>query len=134
MENLPGPLEPLADGLGYLIGMTDEEARAEVMKAPAAMQGFLSRFLLMERNERDKFLAHEYGYAGHCGEAAYLWYRDDQCCAEAALRLPDDKTYSIDVIDTWNMTVGRVAAHASGQTVVKLPGRPFMAVLALRES
>ena len=131
VENLPGLLTPLADGLGCLIGMTDEEARAEIRKMPADRQGFLSRFLVMERGERDKFLAHEYGYAGHCGEEAYLWYKDDQCCAEVTLSLPEDKTYSVDVIDTWNMTVERVAARASGRTVVALPGRPWMAVRAV---
>ncbi len=132
VESLPGPMTPLAEGLDSLIGMTDEEARGAVGKMPEAMQGFLSRFLLMDRAERDKFLACEYGYAGHCGEEAYLWYKDDQCCAEAALDLPGDKTYSIDVIDTWNMTVERASGRASGRTIVKLPGRPYVAILARR--
>ena len=134
IEGLPGPLEPLNDGLGFLIGLTDEEVREAVRRMPAARQGFLSRFLVLERNERDKFLTHEYGYAGHCGRDAYLWYKDDQCCAQATLDLPADKTYAVDVIDTWHMSVQRVMTGASGQTTVALPGRPFMAVLAVREN
>ena len=133
IEGLPGPLEPLRDGLGFLIGMTDEEAREAVSRMPARVQGFLSSFLAMEPSERDRFLAFEYSYAGHCGEEAFLYYRDDQCCAEMTLALPEDGRYAVDVIDTWNMTVTRALDGASGSVRVPLPGRPWMAVLAVRQ-
>ena len=75
----------------------------------------------------------EYSYAGQCGEDAFLWYKDDQCCASATINLPADKTYAVDVIDTWNMTRARVLTGVSGRVRVDLPGRPEMAILAVRE-
>ena len=87
----------------------------------------------MDPVERDHFLAVEYSYAGHCGEDAFLYYRNDQCCARVTLALPEDKTYSIDVIDTWNMTISRAQTGAQGKARVEMPGRPWMAVLAVRE-
>ena len=41
--------------------------------------------------------------------------------------------WTIDVIDTWNMTVERVPGiHSDGSVRVDLPGRPFMAVRLTR--
>ena len=133
VESLPGPLEPMADGLGALFGMPEEQVNEAVRDMPAGRQAFLGSFLAMDPVERDHFLAVEYSYAGHCGEEAFLYYRNDQCCARVALALPEDKTYSIDVIDTWNMTISRAQTGAKGKVRVELPGRPWMAVLAVRE-
>ena len=47
------------------------------------------------------------------------------------LMLPDGE-WTIDVIDTWNMTVDRLPGTRSGTARVELPGRPFMAVRAIR--
>nr|WP_201468812.1 DUF5605 domain-containing protein [Microbacterium hydrocarbonoxydans] len=41
----------------------------------------------------------------------------------------DEGEWTIDVIDTWNMTIDRLpGVHGSGSVRVELPGRPFMAV------
>lgn len=45
--------------------------------------------------------------------------------------LPDG-SWTIDVIDTWNMTVDRVPGTHEGNTRVELPGRQFMAIRATR--
>jgi hypothetical protein len=37
-------------------------------------------------------------------------------------------SYRIDVIDTWNMSIENVAENATGRTLVKMPGRRFMAI------
>ena len=36
--------------------------------------------------------------------------------------------FTVDVIDTWNMTVTRWAEHTSGQIRVALPGKPYQAI------
>jgi hypothetical protein len=43
-----------------------------------------------------------------------------------------DTKYSIDVIDTWNMTIDVLADEFSGECRVPLPGRPFIAIRARR--
>ena len=49
------------------------------------------------------------------------------------LALPENKRCAVDVIDTWNMTVERVADHAEGTIRVPLPGREHMAIRVLAE-
>ena len=42
--------------------------------------------------------------------------------------LPEDISYKIDIIDTWNMTVTSLPGSYSGQTRVELPAKEFIAV------
>jgi hypothetical protein len=43
-------------------------------------------------------------------------------------------SFAIDVIDTWNMTVERVAERVAGKVRVELPGRQYMAIRVIRAS
>ena len=43
-----------------------------------------------------------------------------------------DGEWTIDVIDTWNMTMERVPGTHRGTARVELPGRPFMALRTVR--
>ncbi|MFG6363812.1 DUF5605 domain-containing protein [Schaedlerella sp.] len=49
------------------------------------------------------------------------------------LELPKDHSYQVDVIDTWEMTRKTVLHGASGNVRIQMPGKKYMAVLALRE-
>jgi hypothetical protein len=42
--------------------------------------------------------------------------------------LSEDKSYEIEVIDTWEMTIRKLDGTFSGNTQVDLPGKPFIAV------
>lgn len=44
------------------------------------------------------------------------------------VKLPEEGAFTIDVIDTWGMTVERLDGTFSGPTVVDMPGRPYMAI------
>lgn len=46
--------------------------------------------------------------------------------------LPEDGEFSIDVIDTWNMTIIPLEGPRKGKVKVDLPGRPFIAIRAIR--
>ena len=133
LESLPGPLDPAPDGMGFMIGLSDEEAIAALERFPERARAFVGKLAAMPAAERDKFIAAEYGYAGRCGDGAFLWYRDLQSSACMVMDLPEDKAYSVYVIDTWNMTRELALTGASGRASVELPGREFMAVLAVRE-
>ncbi len=58
----------------------------------------------------------------------YLYQR---CQAFDRFTLPEGRTYRVEVIDTWNMTRTTAYERATGMIKVDLPGRPYMAVLAL---
>jgi hypothetical protein len=70
---------------------------------------------------------------GVAGEYELLYYGFNQPSFRW-VDLPDGGSYAIDVIDTWNMTVERVADRASGRVGVDLPGRQSMAVRLTRVS
>ena len=61
-----------------------------------------------------------------------LYYFDTQCLERANITLPEGQKYRIDVIDTWNMTRKTVVENVSGNIMVTLPGREYMAVLATK--
>ena len=86
----------------------------------------------MSPEEKQVFFALEYCYKGHCKEDAYLYYYDTRTCARDTLHLPHDKTYRLELIDTWAMTKETIMEQASGDVTISLPGREWMSVLATR--
>ena len=134
VESLPGPLRPNETGASALMGKSDEEAAVMLQQIPEGFRRFLSNLFAMEAAERDKFLMAEPEFAGQVGDnEAFLFYKDTQCCAKTFIMLPETASYQIDVIDTWNMTRDTVQTGASGRTEVDLPGREYMAILAIKE-
>lgn len=143
-EELPGPLTSFGsesggasgnpfEGMCYKLGLSDEEYDAQAQQAPEFARGFLTTVGVMRQRERDFFFSSEFEYGGHCGEDAFLYYKDDQCCAAAELNLPEGKRYRVEVIDTWDMTRTVAAEGVSGHIEVKLPGKPYMAILCVKE-
>lgn len=133
MEELPGPLTPGEGGFQAFAEDAPEEA---LQKAPPEARGFfgLAAGSIRRMDDHDKWLhlAGEHVWEAHCGEDAYLLYCDLQCCAAQTLKLPQDKHYRVEVIDTWRMTRETVCSSAGGDTLVPLPGREGMAILATR--
>ena len=125
---LPSPLEPIITEAGTFDNLPDE-VRKDLESQPM-FQGFRRALDMMTEENRHIHFALEYCYAGHCGEEAYLNYYDQRCSAQDVMVLPKDKTYRIELIDTWNMTREVITENASGETKIHLPGRPYMAVLA----
>ena len=68
-----------------------------------------------------------------CNEdkSVILNYLYQHCQGYANLNLPDNKKYRVEVIDTWNMTRTIVMENVNGRVKVELPGKPYMAILAL---
>ena len=134
IENLPGPLEPISGTLSELLCELPEEAlRGVIAGMLPDFQDFLHSITAMDRSDRARFYAVEYTFQGHCGVQAYLTYLDDQCVAAFELVLPENHSYRVEVLDTWNMERKTVFRGASGHIRVELPGRPWMAVLACEE-
>lgn len=66
--------------------------------------------------------------AGYHGADYFLLYTAQHQPRFREFNLPDGTAYTIDVIDTWNMTIERFADAATGQVMVELPRRQYMAV------
>lgn len=80
--------------------------------------------------EQEIQAAKDANYAGHCGEEAFLKYYARQCVAVSSIMLPSTHTYKIEAIDVWKMERWTIAEKASGKTMLKLPGKEGIAVLA----
>ena len=68
----------------------------------------------------------------HYEDEVFLTYFGDACTICGMLDLPEDGKYRIDVIDVWEMTRKTVMEEAGGAVQVPLPGKPGMAVLAVK--
>ena len=62
----------------------------------------------------------------------YLYYYGNSQQAKARLYLPKDVKFRLEVIDAWNMTVTPVNGEFSGMTEIPLPGKPYIAVSAIK--
>jgi hypothetical protein len=60
------------------------------------------------------------------GTDFYLYYFGVRQPGEYTLKLPLDPQYTVEIIDTWNMTLTRLAETVSGEALVKLPSRPYL--------
>ena len=135
VDSLPGPIEPAAGGLQAILLMSPEEQEIVLEQTPEGFRDFLKALLAMSPAEQERFLAFNTAYEGKVGDGdAFLIYKDTECSSLADLSLPTDKTYRIEVIDTWEMTRETVQTGASGKVQVRLPGREYMAVLAVKTS
>ncbi len=144
-ESLPGALEPLGMGLGNMIeAIRNPEGKEQMLAmAPDSMRPFLENIMNMDVTELTRHMDQESDYAGHVGEEAYLFYLDNNCFGFYDAPLPEDGTYTVEVIDTWNMTRTVVATDAKGTKEhgefmgrsayrVNLPGKEWMAILATK--
>ena len=71
--------------------------------------------------------------AAHSGTGYYLFYFWTHQPRFRDFSLPEG-SFRIDIIDTWNMTVDRVADEATGQVQVELPRQKYLAVRIERNS
>ena len=90
--------------------------------------------LRMSKEEAGRFFSCEISYNGRCGsDDALLYYYDVQTHGKVILQLPENRSYRVEVIDTWNMTRETVRTGACGTVEIPMPGREYMAVLAVAE-
>ena len=65
---------------------------------------------------------------GHHGDDYYLIYFARHQPRFRLFDLPEGGSYHIDIIDTWNMTIERIADAVSGHVEIELPSKKYLAV------
>jgi hypothetical protein len=58
----------------------------------------------------------------------YLGYLNDAQPRSVVIDLPKDASYSVEVIDTWNMTITPLQKRFSGHSLIELPAKPYIAL------
>lgn len=71
--------------------------------------------------------------AGGAAGDYYLVYFGDSRPSFRELKLDESNTFTIDLIDTWNMTVERLPGEYSGAFRIPLPGKPYYALRIIRK-
>ncbi len=64
----------------------------------------------------------------------YLGYLNDAQPRSVVVDLPEDALYSVEIIDTWNMTIMPVQKKFSGHSLIELPQKPYVALRISRTS
>jgi hypothetical protein len=73
----------------------------------------------------------EDGNAVSVSDKFILFYFGARQPAERVLIFPELKKYKLEIIDTWEMTITPIEGFFSGKVLVKLPGKPYIAVRAI---
>ena len=138
LESLPGPLRPRLTRLQRAAGMTDEQIK-KLLSEPVTQQNiFTIAIARMGTGEISRFAAQESCFCGVCGPDdapdAVIKYMDFNCCCKTDLELPENGSYRVEVLDTWNMTRETVLTGVRGKQEIPLPGREWMAVLGIQET
>ncbi len=137
IESLPGHLEGEPSFLHQLMPMVflpegERENAINAQALPDSMKRLIQAFVSSE--DAFSFAHSETAYYAHIGTDCYLRFYDTRPVARDTLTLPKNRKYTIQLIDTWNMTLETVASGVSGTCIVTLPGRENMALLAVAEA
>lgn len=134
VESLPGPIE-LYEGSGFmpLMYMKEEELQKLAVMVPPEHASAIRAIGEMGEEERLYHLTTESEYNGHVGEQVYIRYFGRDIHGRVQMDLPTDKKYTIEAIDTWNMTREVITTGQSGICKIRIPEKPWMAVAAFLE-
>lgn len=133
VEGLPGPIENTPDHIANAVDPAKREYVMQILpRLPKGLQDMFKSLFRCDEHELMYILDGEMCYMGHIGEDVYITFYDQRCCAQDTLRLPQEGSYKVEVIDTWEMTRETVADNVNGAVTIKLPGKEGMAVIASR--
>ena len=134
VESLPGPIEPhYPVGFGTLVLMSKEELEQNLKEGPQWLLPLLLPIAAMSEKESIYHKIPEFTYCGCVGSDVYIYYYGMDVHGRVSIELPQDRTYRIDIIDTWNMTRETVMTGVSGAVAVRMPQKQWMAVVAVAE-
>ena len=133
IESFPGKIMPIVTPFdvepGWTADSVREMAKKGTLPAPAdpifqilTDEGFETVKRLREPN------------FGHIDDKIYLFYFSEQAPIVETIELPVQNCYDIQIIDAWNMTITPYKQGFSGKISVKLPAKPYIAILAKQES
>ena len=130
VENFPGPIDFYPDSEQDIEGLIQLKTHPERV---GEIKGFAPK-LHMQPYERIVSFVNEVRMCqGHCGDDLFLQYYQRHCAAEGHLLLPERFQYSIEIIDVWEMTITPLKGVFSGKSIIPLPGKEGIAVLAKKK-
>lgn len=132
-ESLPGPIDPVVGGFGRILSSSKEEIMGALNFVPEGLRPMVLAISKMDEKEKLYHSMSEFNYEGHVGEDVFINYYGADRHSRVTLRLPADKKYRVEVIDTWNMTRETMAEGQSGMCRIRVPEKQWLAVAAFVE-
>ncbi|MDR0948894.1 MAG: DUF4038 domain-containing protein [Lachnospiraceae bacterium] len=130
IEALPGKLEPIDHAFSIDPTLTYEELLL-LFKEHRAPK-YLSPVLQILSSEGFEVVKHmNECNIGHIGESVYLYYLADQAPVVYDIELPENGSYDVHIIDTWEMESEIQLHGVNGKVRIKLPQKLYMAILAV---
>ncbi len=126
LEELPGDLDPFESQF-------DRERLLKAMKDPEQAKRIPYVIRSIARMDDEPFQCFMNGNReifSHCGDKVYLRYWGRHCPLWSDMILPEEHSYSVEVIDIWEMTRETVLTGVSGAVRVPMPGKEGIVVLA----
>lgn len=133
LYSLPGALEPLKQRGIARLEQCDEQSLSALKTQNEGLYQMVLGISRMDPALRQAMCTKGTTYGGRCGEDAYLTYCGRTCPYKTDLQLPEDHTYTIQVIDIWEMSKTTVLTNVRGTVEVLLPAKAGIAVLAVKE-
>ncbi len=122
LYSMPGAFEPW-----------DEPIFLDFPEPPVGGHGaFMALMNSLSVEEKTNLAWKDGFFRGHVGEDVYLQYYGEKCPSVSAIRLPQEESFKIEIIDVWEMTRETFAENVSGKVALKLPGKGGIAVVATR--
>ena len=126
MYGLEDALEPWSEP------MFEEFNNVTEQIVPGELPPFVQLMQSLTPEESENLKWKSAAYTGHYKENIYLKYFGNQRPRVAAIRLPKEHFYKVEMIDVWDMTRTVVEEKVSGKVLLTLPGKEGIAVLATR--
>lgn len=126
MYDLEDALEPWSEP------MFEEFNNVTEQIVPGELPPFVQLMQSLTPEESENLKWKNAAYTGHYKENVYLKYFGNQRPRVAAIRLPKEHFYKVEMIDVWDMTRTVVEEKVSGKVPLTLPGKEGIAVLATR--
>ncbi len=132
--SLPGPIEAsTGSGFNPILYMPKEQLQGFAGMLPPALATIVLAISDMGEEERLYHLTTESEYNGHVGEQVYIRYFGSDVHGRVQMDLPNDIKYTVEAIDTWNMTSAVVATGQRGTCKIRVPEKQWLAVVARQE-
>ena len=92
----------------------------------------IKAILNFPKDQITEILLQQKSVFGRYKDEALLYYNGNHCNKEFQLELPETGSFTVYVIDSWNMTKEKISTNASIKINTPLPGKVGMAILAIR--
>lgn len=131
--SLPGFIEPVESSNARLMQISSAEAEKTLSYLPKEMAALAKSVGAMNTVEKEGFLAGEYVASGKVEDMVYLTYINNYCPIQYPIHLPQEHSYTIEVIDIWEMTRNKVLTNVNGNVMVPLPGKQQVVIVAFAQ-